>query len=325
MRTTALGPIANVSRITLGGGGLGAIWGPTTAEEAVATVHAAIDGGVTLIDTAPSYRDCEAVIGQAFDGALPTHVRITTKCQLGAVPPAEVATRLEASLTASLAAMKLPRADILFLHSNICEDDYVYARGQSRRDRFATPWSLYVGEVVPALEALKASGRIGAWGITGIGVPATILEALDHAPAPDVVQAITNLLDSAGGIRGFSEPERPREITAAAAGRGIGVMGIRAVQAGALTAAIDRELPPENRDAQDYQRAAPFRALCADLGVDPAVLAHRYALTLEGVDTVVIGVKNRAELADCLDAERQGPLPPDLLRRIDALGLRGAE
>jgi aryl-alcohol dehydrogenase-like predicted oxidoreductase len=102
-------------------------------------------------------------------------------------------------------------------------------------------------------------------------------------------------------------------------------MGIRAVQAGALTAAIDRELPPENRDAQDYQRAAPFRALCADLGVDPAVLAHRYALTLEGVDTVVIGVKNRAELADCLDAERQGPLPPDLLRRIDALGLRGAE
>ena len=264
------------------------------------------------------------MIGQAFDGALPAHMRITTKCQLGAVPPAEVAPRLEASLTASLAAMKLPRADIFFLHSNICEDDYVYARGQSRRDRFATPWSLYVGEVVPALEALKASGRIGAWGITGIGVPATIREALGHAPAPDVVQAIANLLDSAGGIRGFAEPEQPRAIIAAAK-RGIDVMGIRAVQAGALTAAIDRELPPENRDAQDYRRAAPFRALCDELGENPAVLAHRYALSMDGVDTVVIGVKNRAELADCLEAEGQGPLPPELTRRIDALGLRDAE
>ena len=101
-------------------------------------------------------------------------------------------------------------------------------------------------------------------------------------------------------------------------------MGIRAVQAGALTAAIDRELPADSLDGLDYQKAAPFRALCAELGVDPALLAHRYALTIDGVDTVVIGVKNRAELAACLDAERQGPLPADLLRRIDGLGLREA-
>ena len=69
------------------------------------------------------------------------------------------------------------------------------------------------------------------------------------------------------------------------------------------------------------ERAAPFRALCAELGVDPALLAHRYALDMEGVDTVVLGVKNRAELAQCLEAEALGSLPPDLRARIDGLSL----
>ena len=68
MKTTDLGPLKAVSRLTLGGGGLGRLWGETTLDEAVATVHAALDAGITLIDTAPMYRDCEAVIGMAFGG-----------------------------------------------------------------------------------------------------------------------------------------------------------------------------------------------------------------------------------------------------------------
>ena len=65
----------------------------------------------------------------------------------------------------------------------------------------------------------------------GIGVPGTILDALGHAPKPAVVQAIANLLDSPGGIRRYAEAARPREIIAAAQAQGVGVMGIRAVQA----------------------------------------------------------------------------------------------
>ena len=321
MRLTKLGPLEGISRLTLGGGGLGQLWGETSIDEAVATVHAAIDGGITLIDTAPMYRDCESVIGKALEGRLPPGVRITTKHQLGARGAGEVAGRLEASLDASLATMRLERADIYFLHSNIRPDDYVYARHDDRKDRFATPWSQYVGEVVPAMEALKARGRIGAWGVTGVGIPATILDALAHDPAPAVAQVVANLLDSAGGMRNFAEPARPREIIAAAKARGIGVMGIRAVQAGALTAAIDRELGPNHPETVDFVRAAAFRALCAELGADPAIIAHRYALGMDGVDTVVLGVKNRAELAGCLAAEAEGPLPADLTRQIDALTL----
>jgi hypothetical protein len=35
----------------------------------------------------------------------------------------------------------------------------------------------------------------------------------------------------------------------------------------------------------------------------------------------VLGVKNRSELARCLEAEALGPLPAELRARIDGLGL----
>jgi aryl-alcohol dehydrogenase-like predicted oxidoreductase len=94
-------------------------------------------------------------------------------------------------------------------------------------------------------------------------------------------------------------------------------MGIRAVQAGALTAAIDRPLPDDHPEVRDFTRAAGFRQLCTEIGNNPAVVAHRYALSLE-IDTLVLGVKNRQELAECVAAAEAGPLPPDLIARIDA-------
>ena len=59
-------------------------------------------------------------------------------------------------------------------------------------------------------------------------------------------------------------------------------------------------------------------ALARSLGTSSAMLAHRYALGIAGVDSVILGVKNRVELRECLDAEAQGPLTPQLQRQIDA-------
>ena len=53
-----------------------------------------------------------------------------------------------------------------------------------------------------------------------------------------------------------------------------------------------------------------------------AKLAHRYALGIDGVDSVILGVKNRAELRECIEAEAEGPLSADLVRRIDVLAGR---
>src|SRR5262249_11315602 len=77
------------------------------------------------------------------------------------------------------------------------------------------------------------------------------------------------------------------------------VKGLAAPEAGhvyarALTSAIDRPLPDDHPEMRDYARAAGFRGLATELATDPAILAHRYALSLD-IDTLVLGVKNRQE------------------------------
>lgn len=323
MKQHAFGRLWPVSTLTLGGGGLGMLWGATTVEECVATVHDAVAAGITLLDLAPRYGDgkAELVVGEAFGGKLPAGLRVTSKCNLGNLAPDQVEVTLRESIDASLKRLRLPRLDLFFLHSNIVPDEAFIARASAGAAERMTPYATFVDRVRPAFERFVSEGLVGAWGITGIGQPDTLIKVLGEQPAPAAVQCIANLLDSPGGLKFFNGPAKPRAVIAAARAAGVGVMGIRAVQAGALTDAIDRELPADHAEVRDYARAAPFRAICAEIGANPAVVAHRYALSLD-IDTLVLGVKNRRELADCVAAAEAGPLPADLVARIDQAGVR---
>ncbi|HEX5320674.1 MAG TPA: aldo/keto reductase [Stellaceae bacterium] len=318
MNQHAFGAMPPVSALTLGGGGLGMLWGETTFGECVATVHAAVEAGIALLDLAPRYGDgkAEEVVGAAFGGKLPAGVRVTSKCNLGSTPAAEIESVLRRSIEDSLGRLRLSRLDLFFLHSNVVPDAEFLARRPDAAARM-TLYRNFVEHVRPVFERLVGEGIVGAWGLTGIGHPDTIVKLLGERPAPAAVQCIANLLDSPGGLKFFDGPAKPREIIAAARASGVAVMGIRAVQAGALTAAIDRELPPDHPEMLDYRRAAGFRRLAAELGMDPADLAHRYALSLD-IDTLVLGVKNRRELAACVAAAEAGPLSAELMRRVDA-------
>ena len=317
MQQHQFGRLWPVSALTLGGGGLGMLWGQTTFAECVATVEMAVEAGINLVDLAPRYGEgkAEEVVGAAFGGSLPAGVRVTSKCNLGEPARAEIEPLLRRSIEGSLRRLGLDRLDLFFLHSNVVPDSDHIARRPEAAERM-TSYATFTALVRPVLERLVGEGLIGAWGLTGIGHPDTIIRLIGEAPAPAAVQCIANLLDSPGGLKFFDGPAKPRAIIAAARAAGIGIMGIRAVQAGALTAALDRPLPPEHPEMRDYARAAGFRRLAAELGHGPALLAHRYALSL-GVDTLVLGVKNRTELAECLAAAEAGPLPADLLARID--------
>lgn len=316
MKRHPFGSLFPVSTLTLGGGGLGMLWGQTTFEECIATVHTAVAAGINLLDLAPRYGDgkAERVVGEAFGGRLPLDVHITSKCNLGAPAPDRVYATLRQSIEASLRLLQRDKLDIFFLHSNLVPDGHEMwnAPDVSR----LTPLPLFRSHVRPAFEKLKAEGLINAWGLTGIGHPDAIIEVLGEDPKPAAVQCIANLLDSPGGLKFFEGPAKPRAIMAAAQANGVGVMGIRAAQAGALTAAIDRDLPPDHPEVRDYALADAFRSLCADINQDPAIIAHRYALGLP-IDTLVLGVKNRTELAGCIAAAEAGPLPPDLITQID--------
>src|SRR3984885_291510 len=117
MKTQKFGPLGDVSVLTLGGGGLGQLWGPTTREECVSTVKAAVDAGITLLDLAPRYGDgkAEQVVGEAFGGRLPSGIRVTTKCNLGNAPAESIESLLRQSIETSLQRLRLPQLDMFFL------------------------------------------------------------------------------------------------------------------------------------------------------------------------------------------------------------------
>jgi aryl-alcohol dehydrogenase-like predicted oxidoreductase len=46
-------------------------------------------------------------------------------------------------------------------------------------------------------------------------------------------------------------------------------------------------------------------------------LAHRYALSISGVSSVILGVKNRTELKECLEAEKKELLSKSEIQQIN--------
>ena len=191
MQTHTFGKLPPVSTLTLGGGGLGMLWGKTTFEECVATVQAAVGDGITLLDLAPRYGDgkAEEVVGAAFDGKLPVGVRVTSKCNLGNPPVADIETILRRSIEASLHRLRVEKLDLFFLHSNVVPDEAFIAASAEGAGARMTPYAVFVEHVRPLFERFITEGLIGAWGLTGIGHPDTIIRLLGERPAPEIGRA----------------------------------------------------------------------------------------------------------------------------------------
>src|SRR5215510_3026815 len=85
-RAAIAGTSLEVSRVALGTWAIGGwMWGGTDEAESVATIRAAIEQGINLIDTAPAYGfgRSEEIVGKAVgEGRLRSRVRIATKTGL---------------------------------------------------------------------------------------------------------------------------------------------------------------------------------------------------------------------------------------------------
>ncbi|MBQ0989103.1 aldo/keto reductase [Micromonospora sp. PSH03] len=307
MHSRDFGRLGTVSALTLGGGGIGGVWGATDRAEAVATVRAAVDGGITMLDLAPTYGDgyaAENVAGAALRAIPASDVLVTSKIELPEQDGGDLPEKMIRSLHATLKRLGREQLDLFLLHSQL------HPRGWTGPTPRTLGWDLYRDQVVPTFERLRDEGKIRAWGLTGVGHPQTVIDAMHQQPRPDAVQAVVNALDLSGDmwLLGASAAPRNDEIRRAAVDDGVCVIAIRAVAAGALTGEIDRSVADDAPVAVDFARAERFRALAAEFGESPASLAHRSALSVPGVATVVLGVKNRTELAECLAAEARGPL-----------------
>ena len=315
-------PYLKISSLTLGGGGIGQVWGETTSEEAVKTVHAAIDHGINHFDVAPMYGkgEAERIIGKSLNGSDADDLFFTTKCQLGTLPDTEVYDKLNDSLTRSLDNMKLEKVNLFLLHSQLIEDNYKLYKFDEMRAKSATTLSCFFNAAIPAFERLQKEGKIDHWGIGGLGQEEAIIQALNHSQAPSAVQCVINPLNSAGAIGYVSEAFNPLAILSECQQLDIPILAIRAVQAGALTSSMDRsahESGFDKSDFDDFDKAQPFRDLAIDWGESPASLAHRYALSTKGVSSVILGVKNRIELKECIETEAKELLSDSEIQQIE--------
>ncbi|HME02139.1 MAG TPA: aldo/keto reductase, partial [Solirubrobacteraceae bacterium] len=70
-----------VSAIALGCMGMSGMYGPADREESVATIHAALDAGITLLDTGDFYGmgHNEMLIGEALKRAKREQIQISVK------------------------------------------------------------------------------------------------------------------------------------------------------------------------------------------------------------------------------------------------------
>ena len=167
MKKRSFKPYGSISALTLGGGGLGQVWGETTREEAIATVNLAVENGINHLDVAPMYGkgEAERVVGEVFKGKDLGDVKITTKCRLGTLPDDKVYERLISSLNKSLDNLNVERVDLFLLHSQLRQDDFQLYTLNEYRDTNTTSLSCYYNAVIPAFERLKQEGKIGSWGI----------------------------------------------------------------------------------------------------------------------------------------------------------------
>jgi aryl-alcohol dehydrogenase-like predicted oxidoreductase len=305
-----------VSAVTLGGGGIGMVWGPTTEEECVATVKQAVAGGINMIDVAPVYGKgkSEEVVGQAWRDLSPQPL-IATKVFVMPEERKDLSGAVRRSLEGSLKRLGLGRVDVFQLHNQIEPREPTSPRRLTLREVVGP------GGVLEAMQRLKEEGVVKALGFTGIARHDVVRELFADGRL-ETVQLVTNILGSEGEMGAPSDaPFRDHlGMVRLAQAAGFGVFGIRPFAAGSLTAAIDRTLPAEHPVVRDFALAQQHLSFLAkETSSSLSVAAMRYALSLPGVTTVVTGAKNRTELAEAMAAAEAGPLDPATMDRIAVL------
>jgi aryl-alcohol dehydrogenase-like predicted oxidoreductase len=190
--------------------------------QALSLIHQALELGVTLIDTAPSYGCSEDRLGRALQGRR-EQITLVTKGGYGVEGVADwTPEAVTKSCERALQRLRTDRVDVFLLHS--C-DAPTFAR------------------VLDALVALKRDGKARAVGYSGDGAA---LDAAIDSRALDVIECSVSVFDQAALSRAV-----PR-----AAEQGLGVLAKRAM-GGAVWRFPTR---PERTDLAQYwdrMRAMP--------------------------------------------------------------------
>jgi aryl-alcohol dehydrogenase-like predicted oxidoreductase len=311
MRTRVLGKTGReVSEIGFGAWQIGADWGSVGEDEALATLHAAVDAGVTFFDTADVYGDgrSERLVGRLLRERAGEPITVATK--MGRRLDQTVANYSPEHFREwndrSRANLGLDTLPLVQLH---CPPTDLY----------------YHPEVFEDLEAMVAEGRIEAYGVSVERVE----EALKAIEYPNVatVQIIFNPLR-----------QRPAGLFfAQAARRGVGIIVRVPLASGLLSGKYTRETtfgPDDhrtfNRHGEQFDVGETFAGVPFEAGLDAveelrplvpegatlAQLALRWILMHDAVSTVIPGARSPEQARANAAAATLPALPEATMARI---------
>ncbi len=270
-------------------------------EETRRIMQRAIELGVNAIDTAPAYADSEQTVGEAIMG-IEAPLIVTTK--LGGRPqpfdPQDI-DGLRHSVDESLRLLGRDHIDILMVHEPDRPQQYPW-------------WSSYDPLDGPALELmdeLKAAGKIRFTGLAG--TTTTEMTSLIRSNRFDVVLTAFNY--------NVLFREAATTVLPAAMEHDMGIVLGSAFGQGFLTRRADDEVrskPIWLADARQQQLLA-YYDLLDQAGMPAFELCLRFVLTNPAISTIPIGCKTAAHLEASVAAAAKGPLPSDIISRLDEI------
>lgn len=271
----------NVSVLSFGASSLGDAFRVTNDQDAIRTVHVALDLGINFIDVSPYYGNtkAESVLGRALKDVARNRYLLATKVgQYGDAHFDFSAARVTKSLDESCSRLGVDYIDLLQCH------DIEFA-----------DLNQIVEETLPALARLRDAGRIGHIGITGL--PLKIFPAVLDRTAPGLVETILSFCryelndTSLSSLIPYCQKKGVGIINAAPTG-----MGLLTERSVPLWHPAPKLLIETSRKAVDY---------CKSVGADIVKLAVQFCVAHPGISTTLVSSANPSNIRKnvaCIDA-----------------------
>lgn len=322
MRYRQLGSTGlEISEITFGCGPTAGLMVRGHAPDRLRAVARALDLGVTCFDTAPVYGDgqSELHLGEALreTGARPV---IGSKVALEIDQLDDIVGGVRRSVENSLRRLNVDRIDVLYMHNRV--GSHRAPRPDIGSGALVTVEDvLGSGGVAEGFERLRAEGKVGALGCCAYGGEMAALRDVMASRRFDAVLVQYSVLNPTAVKTppGYAGPSF-EGIMGSAAELGMGVTVIRALEAGVLTQAPQHPLASRRMDgrAPAYD-AAVVRRIADAVGLSPAQVALRFALSRPEVSTVVVGFSADEHLVEAAAASDLGPLDAQALTVLDGI------
>lgn len=263
--------------------------------------HYALDQGVKLIDTAPSYFNSEKTLGKIlreYQGEKPL---ISTKIGMPEPWNPQSVDDIISSVKQSCDLLGVNAIDVLFIH----EPERM---GQMK---WWDDETVYDGPVMKALAILKEEGIIKYTGVAGTCTH-ELAKIMDTGKFDVVLTAFNYSL---------LWREAEYEIFPTAQKHNMGVICGSPLQQGALAVRRD-EIIKTGAPWISKPRKEQFLELYKlldETGIDIIEMAMRFVISNPAVDCVLTGARSKKEFIGNWDAIEKGVLPKDILDRLDTI------